>query len=243
MEQNIKKEPLGGIFINVSSEHTFGTDAVLLADFATAKKKDRVIDLGSGCGIIPCLMLRDNRTLNVTGVEISTEACRLLEKTKEQQGLGSLNIINSDLNCLKGKIEFGRATLITCNPPYKAAGAGIISTSQRDKLARHETACTLEDIVSVSARLLQTSGRLCVCLRPERLAELMDIMREHKIEPKRLRLVCKNKNTAPWLFLLEGKKCAKSGMVIEPNLFVENEDGSYSDEMIKIYGEYKEAYL
>ncbi len=244
MEQSIKKEPLGGgIFINVSKNHTFGTDAILLASFANAKGNDRVIDLGTGCGIIPCLMLRENKDLNVTGVEISEEACGLLERTRAEMALHTLNIINSDLNALKGKTEFGRATLITCNPPYKALGAGIMSESERDKIARHETACTLEDIVSVSSRLLQTSGRLCMCLRPERLAELIGIMRENKIEPKRLRLVCKNKNSAPWLFLIEGKKCAKSGMIIEPNLFVENGDGSYSDEMLKIYGDYKEAYL
>ncbi|MBQ0084027.1 MAG: methyltransferase [Clostridiales bacterium] len=240
----LKKEPLGkGVFVKVSKNHTFGTDAILLANFAKPRKNDRCVDLGSGCGIIPLLMLRDNPDLITAGVEISEEACFLAEASKDEQNFPNFSIINSDLKDLKGKIEFGAHTLITCNPPYNASGSGIESKNEREKVARHEIACTLEDIVSVSSRLLQTSGRLCICLRPERLAELISLMRDYKIEPKKLRFVCKTPDTAPWLFLIEGKKCAKSGMVVEKSLFINDNSGNFSREMIDIYGSYKEAYL
>ena len=243
MEQSIKKEPLGkGFYINVSKNHTFGTDAIVLANFAKPKFKDSLVDLGTGCGIIPILMLRDGFLKSATGVDISEEATDLATQTKNEQNLDKLSIINSDLNCLKGKIEFGRHTLVTCNPPYKAEGAGIKSTGDRQRVARHEVACTLADIIAVSSRLLQTSGRFCVCLRPERLAELMALLKEHKLEPKRLRLVAQRVGEEPWLILLEAKKCANSGMRIEPTLYIE-QNGALSEEMIEIYGSYKEAYL
>lgn len=243
MEQSIKKEPLGkGFYINVSKNHTFGTDAIVLSHFARPKFKDSLVDLGTGCGIIPFLMLRDGFLARATGVEISDEACSLAEQTKKEQNLDKFTVLNSDLNCLKGKIEFGRHTLVTCNPPYKAEGAGIKSRGDRQRVARHEVACTLEDIISVSSRLLQTSGRFCICLRPERLAELITLLKQYKLEPKRLRLVAGRVGEEPWLILLEAKKCANSGMRIEPTLYIE-QNGELSDEMVKIYGSYKEDYL
>lgn len=242
-ESLIKKEPLGGgFFINVSPHHTFGTDAVLLADFARAKKNDRLVDLGTGCGIIPFLMLRDGNLKSAVGVDISEEAISLAKRTSRENGTDRFTALNSDLNDLKGKVDFGCNTLVTCNPPYKAPNAGLKNPDGVFAAARHEVACTLRDIISVSARLLQTSGRLCMCQRPERLAEITDLMREFKLEPKRMRLVCKNVGKEPWLVLIEAKKCANTGLRIEPTLYV-YENGEYSPEMIRIYRPYKEAYL
>lgn len=245
MDKNeLKKEPIGaGVFINVSKNHTFGTDAILLADFAHPKKSDKCIDLGTGCGIIPFLMLRNNPERQITGVEISKEAADLAALTAKENHFDNFSVINANLTELKGKTKFGKYTLVTCNPPYKADGAGIKSKSSSDLVARHETACTLDDIISVSAKLLQTSGRLCMCLRPERLAELFATMQKYKIEPKRLRTVSKLPETEPWLILAEGKKCAKSGITVEKGLFIEDGNGNFSPEMIEIYGSYKEAYL
>lgn len=244
MEQNkLKKEPLGkNFFINVSKNHKFGTDAVLLADFCKATKKDKHVDLGTGCGIIPFLLLRDDKTQSSIGVEISGEAVELAEKTKKELNLNKFSVINSDLNDLKGKIEFGCHTLITCNPPYKASGAGLQNPNEKQRTARHEVMCTLEDIIRVSSKLLQTSGRLCICQRPERLAEIMAIMREYKLEPKRLRTVHQRIGEEPWLILIEAKKCANTGLRIAPPLYVE-EKGDSTAEMKEIYGSYKENYL
>ncbi len=239
----MKKEPIGnGFSVWVSNNHTFGTDAILLSNFAKAKKTDKMVDLGTGCGIIPFLMLRDGNLQSAVGVDISSEAVTLANHTKNDLNSEKIEFINADLKDLKGKVEFGCHSLITCNPPYKANGAGLQNPNEKHKVARHETMCSLEDIIKVSAKLLQTSGRLCMCHRPERLCELLKLMSDNKIEPKRLRLVCQRQGEEPWLVLVEGKRCAKSGMRIEPTLYVE-ENGEFSKEMIDIYSYYKEAYL
>ena len=243
MEQNLKREPLGkDCYLYVSPHHTFGTDAVVLSDFAKPKLRDKLIDLGTGCGIIPFIILRDYDLPMAFGVDISEEATALCEKTITERKIKNFTAINSDLKDLKGKIEFGSATLITCNPPYKANGAGLKNPDSVDMVARHEVACSLEDIIAVSGKLLQTSGRLCMCHRPERLSELMCLMSKYKIEPKRLRLVCQRHGEEPWLVLVEGRKCGNKGMRIDPTLYIE-QNGEFSPEMIKIYGSYKEAYL
>lgn len=239
----MKFEPLGnGFGLWVSENHIFGTDAILLSNFAKAKPNDKMVDLGTGCGIIPLLMMRDGNLKTAVGVDISEEATNLAQKTKEELNLEKFTVINSDLKDLKGKVDFGCHTLVTCNPPYKANGAGLQNPNERHKVARHEVECSLEDIIKVSAKLLQTTGRLCMCHRPERLCELFKLMSDNKIEPKRLRLVCQRKGEEPWLVLVEGKRCAKSGMRIDPVLYIE-EDGKFSNEMIEIYGKYKEEYL
>lgn len=243
MEQKLIRQPLGaGFHVCVSEHHTFGTDAVLLADFAAAKKADRLVDLGTGCGIIPLLMLRDGRLSEAVGVDISNEATDLARITADELSLDRFSVICSDLNCLKGKLEFGRHTLVTCNPPYKSPDGGIKNRDMVEATARHELACTLEDIVSVASRLLQTSGRLCMCHRPERLGELMSLMSKYKVEPKRLRLVCKTHGCEPWLVLVEGRKCGKAGMRIAPTLYM-YENGEYTDEILSIYGPYKEGHI
>lgn len=243
MDQKLRKEPLGkGFFVYVTDHHTFGTDAVLLSNFASAKQKDRMVDLGTGCGIIPLLMLREGNLNFATGVDISDEATVIATKTVADQNIENFKIVNSNLTDLKGKVEFGYHTLVTCNPPYKSPNGGLKNPDRVLQVARHETECTLEDIVSVGAKLLQTGGRLCMCHRPERLAELMSLMTKYKVEPKRLRLVCQRKGEEPWLVLVEGRRSGNIGLRIEPTLYVE-EDGGLSREMIEIYGAYKEAYL
>lgn len=240
---NVKKEPIGnGKFIYVSKRHTFGTDAVLLADFCKPKKSDIAADLGTGCGIIPFLMLRDGKLKSSVGVDISGEAVELSKKTAKEQGFNNYSGVISDILDLKGKITFGDKTLVTCNPPYKAAGGGIKARDGARLTARQETSCTMEDIVAVSAKLLTAGGRLCMCQRPERLSELITLMSSYKIEPKRLRLVSKEVGSAPWLFLLEGRRSGKTGIIIEPTLYL-YENGELTPEMEKIYGPYKEAYL
>lgn len=244
MDQSIKQEPIGeGKYIFVSPHHTFGTDAVLLANFANPKKNDKAVDLGTGCGIIAFLMLRDNKCQTAYGVDISKEAIDLANLTKKEFDFERFVPVLSDLKDLKGKVPFGSNTLVTCNPPYKASGTGIKNPDNVKSVARHEVECTLEDIIAVSSKLLQTGGRLCMCQRPERLADVMALMRKYKVEPKRLRLVCKCVGQSPWLFLIEGKRCANTALTIEPTLYVEDGNGNFSDEMIKIYGSYKEAYL
>ena len=237
--QEFKKEYLGaGITAFVSNSHIFGTDAVLLADFAAPSKKARCCDLGSGCGIIPLLWCK-RETGKITAVEIQPLAVEQIKAAIEFNSLSErLEAVNADLRELKGKVPFGCYDVVTMNPPYKANGAGIESRSGADKIARHETMCSLSDVCAAAKKLLNFGGRLCMCIRPERLCELFCEMRAADIEPKRLRLVSKLPGKAPWLALVEGRRGGRSGMTVEPELFVYGDSGEYSDEMKKIYGDY-----
>ena len=237
--EEFKKEYLGsGITAVVSKEHTFGTDAVLLADFAGAKKKDVCCDLGTGCGIIPLLWCK-GETGKIYAVEISEKAVNQLKEAVELNTLGGrIEIIHSDLKELKGKIEPGSLNLVTMNPPYTASGAGIISSSDTDKIARHETLCTFDDICLCASKLLNFSGRLCMCIRPERMCELFAVMQKNGIEPKRIKFVTKRHGLSPWLVLIEGRRGGKSGLTVEPELQVYDESGGYSPEMKEIYKDY-----
>ena len=236
---NYTKEYLGsGITCFVSPEHTFGTDAVLLADFAKPTSRNECCDLGSGCGIIPLLWCK-GQCGQITAVEIQDKAFDQIEKAVEFNNLKEKIIpVHSDLRELKGKVPFGYFNVVTMNPPYTAEGAGVISSMESDKIARHGTMCSLSDVCETASKLLNFGGRLCMCIRPERLCELFIEMNRFAIEPKRMRLVSKGAGKPPWLVLVEGKRGGKSGMRIEPDLFVYGDNGEYSDEMKSIYGDY-----
>lgn len=240
----MQRQPLGkGVFINVSKNHTFGTDAVLLANFAAAKKVKTHCDLGSGCGIISMLLLKDGVAQNSVGVEISEEGVELAKISAQEFAKDTFTPINADLKNLKGVLPFGVFDLVTCNPPYKAEGAGILSSGDKDIVARHETMCTLEDVISAASHLVKSSGSFCICQRPERLSDIICLMRQYKLEVKRVRTVSKKVGEEPWLVLVEGRRDAKSGTRILPPLFVYDNNGQLSQEMIQIYGDYKEGHL
>jgi len=239
---NSSKQPLGkNVFIYTTKHHGFGTDAVILSDFANAKCKDKVVDIGTGCGIIPFLMLRDGLCESAVGIDISKEATDLAELSAKENGFSNFYALNSNILDIKGKIEFGKYNLVTCNPPYKAPNAGIKNTDRVETVARHETECTMEDIVRIGAKLLQTGGRLCMCQRPERISELLCLMSKYGVEPKRLRLVIQRIGEKPWLVLVEGRRSGNIGLDILPPLYVE-ENGDFSIEMKRIYGPYKEGH-
>jgi tRNA1(Val) A37 N6-methylase TrmN6 len=223
------------ISVCITPEHRFGTDAFLLASFASPRKKDTVCDLGTGCGIIPLLMLRDCSPRLTYAVDIQQQAIEQLKVSLRVSGLeGKIIPLLADLKELDS-LPAGAFDVVTCNPPYKAGGAGILSELAAEQIARHEVLCTMEDVCNAAARLLKYGGRLCLCQRPERLADVISAMRAADIEPKRLRFVAKTPSSAPWLFLLEGKKGSKSFMQVEPVLSVYDGD-EFSAEMSRIYG-------
>ncbi|MDO4742624.1 MAG: tRNA1(Val) (adenine(37)-N6)-methyltransferase [bacterium] len=233
-------EPIGNkMSIFVNDEHIFGTDAILLADFAACSKVNKACDLGTGCGIIPMVWLRDNRVNFAYGVEIQQQAANLAEKTARLNGIQDrFTVLNRDLKELKGAVEFGSFDLVCCNPPYKASGAGILNASSSACIARHETLCTFEDITATAAKLLKYSGRFCVCHRPERLTDVFCTMRQYKIEPKRLRNVIQRQGQKPWLVLVEGRLGGKPGLDIQTPLYIE-ENQEPSAEMQSICKEYR----
>ncbi|MEG1391107.1 MAG: methyltransferase [Angelakisella sp.] len=232
-------EPLGDYYrILVSKAHKFGTDAFLLSRFAQVHKGEKCCDLGSGCGIIPLLWFCwEQDPLYAYAVELQEQGYRQMLTTVAENKLEEkLRPIHSDLNNLKGSIENCSLDVVTCNPPYKRNGHGVPCPDETRLTARHEVACSLDDVCTAAAKLLRYGGRLCLCQRPERLPDIMEAMRRAKLEPKRLRFVQQHPHTAPWLILIEGKKGGKPFLRVEPPLIVEKVDGGFSDEMLEIYG-------
>ena len=235
MQDKIKLQPIGaGIEIYTNGVHKFGTDAVLLAHFAAPTEKDSACDLGTGCGIIPLLWCRDKKPHILTAVDIQPDATQLLKMSAKHNSIDGIDICNADLRHLDKDMQ-GKYTLVTMNPPYKKVEGGLISPNEGRAIARHEIKCTVTDMTKAAAGLLKPSGRLCVCHRPERLADLICAMREAGIEPKRLQLVCQRVGDAPMLILCEGRRGGNSGMTLLPPLIVEDGQGGYSPEMKEIY--------
>lgn len=238
-------QPLGnGLVVHVSDLHTFGTDTVVLADFARPKVTDRAIDLGSGCLTIPLLWCRENKPRAIVAVEVEQDACALSKRSIEDNGLAdTIELLCRDLRDLKPVLPAESFDLACVNPPYKALGSGLLSEAPSRRIARHETQCTLEEICQAAFYLLRFGGRFCLCHRPERLTDVLETMRRAQIEPKRLRLVQQRRDKAPKLALIEGRKGGKSGfMTVMPTLLIEDQQGGWSPEMLDIYGSYKEGH-
>lgn len=230
-------EDLGeGFRLIVSKSHTFGTDALLLASFSFPKRDETVIDLGAGCGIIPFYWLKGGCKGLVYGVDIQSEAVDLMQRSLSMNPLiQNFTPILADLRELQDILPAGKFDTVVMNPPYTPKGAGILSAKCADQIARHGTNCSFSELCFSAQRLLRFGGKLSVCLRPERLCDMIDAMRENKIEPKRMRFVSKNPVSVPWLVLVEGRRGGKSGLCVLSPLFIE------SEEMKEIVGSYKKT--
>lgn len=232
-------EDLGeSVGVVVSKQHTFGTDAMLLASFANPKRNDVACDFGSGCGIIPFLWLRDNKCKEITAVEIQQNACDQMTRSLRLNDTDKITVLNKDLKELND-LKAGSFDLVTMNPPYKIENGGIKNDEEYATIARHETFCNMNDIAKSASRLLRFGGKLCICHRPERVFDAMYSMRENGIEPKTLRFVSKKGDTQPWLVLIEGKRGAKNGLKVEKNLVAYNDDGTLTREMLEITEKYR----
>ncbi|MBR2283721.1 MAG: methyltransferase [Ruminococcus sp.] len=227
------------IYVCASSDHRFGTDAFLLADFSGYRMKDRACDLGTGCGIIPLIMQKLRPPQIIYAVDIQEGAVEQLRLGIERSGVTGIVPVCADLRVLWDGAPLGQLDLVTCNPPYKAANAGFESVIDAQRIARHEIMCNIDDVCRAAQRLLKFGGRLCMCNRPERLSEVIFAMKSHDIEPKRLRFVSKEPGEAPWLFLIEGKKGSKPFMRVEPQLYIRSGDG-FTEELERIYAAGKE---
>ncbi len=239
-------EALGsGLSVLISLDHGFGTDALLLAEFADPKRNALCMDLGTGCGIIPMLWKRNGVTADLYGLELQEKGYDQFRRSIDlcaEQGVPMENVhaLCGDLRDLSSlELPLGKFKTVTMNPPYKPVDTGILSETTAEQIARHETTCTMDDAAAAAERLLNFGGNFAVCHRPERLPDVLEAFRAHSIEPKRLRFVQKNAGASPWLFLLEGRKGGKPFLKVLPPLLMQNEDGSDSDELLCILGEYR----
>lgn len=222
------------IFVCASKEHRFGTDAFLLTYFSDYRMKDKVCDLGTGCGIIPMIMQKKNPPQITYAVDIQESAIEQLKIGIEKSNVKNIIPVLADLKVLWEDAPVGQLDLVICNPPYKAFNAGIQSNIDAQKIARHEIMCNIDDVCRSASKLLKFGGRLCMCNRPERLADVITAMKANNLEPKRIRFVSNNPEQSPWLFLIEGKKGSKPFLKIDPPLYMK------SSELNKIYSIGKE---
>ncbi|MBQ3427667.1 MAG: tRNA1(Val) (adenine(37)-N6)-methyltransferase [Clostridia bacterium] len=214
----------------------FGIDAVLLSDFAKCNV-GRLIDLCTGTGIVAVLLAAKTEIPHIDAVEIQKEiadmAARSVRYNKLEERVRIRCADLKDAPDIYGKSVFDA---VTVNPPYMKSGAGLVNDADIKLISRHEVCCMLEDVMRVSADLLKTRGRLFMVHRPQRLADLIYLMRVYKIEPKRMRLVAPMEGKAANLVLIEGIKNAGSELRLMPTLYVYEKNGAYTKEIDTIYG-------
>lgn len=223
--------------IQDNSAFSFSLDAVLLAHFATVRRGDRVVDLGTGTGIIPLLIQTRAELSSVIGVEIQPEVAERANRSVRHNRLEHrVNIVHGDLRQINRVLPGYRVDLVTCNPPYLPVGKGDASPNPAVALARHEVSCTLADVVNAASYLLGSGGRFALVHRPERLVELLALMSQRRLEPKRLRLVHPQVSQPPKMVLVEGIRDARPGLkVLQP--LVISDAGGYTAEIRAIYRE------
>ncbi len=215
----------------------FGMDAVLLSGFAKAKAGARVLDLGTGNGIIPILMAAKTEAEHLTGLEIQPESVDMAKRSVLLNDLTErVSIVEGDIKSASGLFGAAVFDVVTCNPPYMPGQHGLVNSDQAKALARHEIACTFEDVAREAGKLLRPGGTFYLVHRPFRLAEIISTLLTYKLEPKRMRLVYPFVDQEPNMVLLEACRGGNSRMRVEPPLIVYKEPGVYMPEIYEVYG-------
>lgn len=215
----------------------FGVDAVLLSNFATVKKNDNILDMGTGTGIIPILLAGKTMAKSITGLEIQEDMADMAKRSVDINNLGErVRIICGDI---KESVEiFGPSSFntVVSNPPYMSVGRGLVNPSDSKSIARHEILCTLEDIIRSSGKILVPGGQLAMVHRPHRLVDILYCMRMYGIEPKYMRFVHPSPYKKANLVLVKGYRGGNPELKMLDPLYVYDENGNYSKEINDIYG-------
>lgn len=220
----------------------YGIDAVLLSEFSATKRKEKVIDLGTGTGIIPLFLYSRYRPSKIYGVEIQEEVAYMANRSVRLNKLEkTIEILNMDLKKLPKIFDENQFDIVTSNPPYVDKGGGIVNKNDNFAISRHEITCTLEDIISVSSFLIKEGGSFYLVHRPYRIVDIICLLRKYDLEPKEIQFVHPNVGERPNLLLLKSRKGGKPELKFRKPLYVYNEDGRYTDEVYKIYGIDKEG--
>ncbi len=219
-------EDIGDEFyiIQGQEEFRFGTDAVKLADFTIVKSGDRIMDLCTGTGIVPMLLCKKDQSVSAVGLEIQSQMADMATRTVKLNDLTDrISIINGDVRRIRELFPAESFQVVTCNPPYMKPNTGKTNERESVTIARHEVCCDLEDCVAAAAYLLPSGGKFYMVHRPERLTDILSIMREKRLEPKRLTFFASGKGKVPKLMVIEGQKNRNSGLIIQLDLGENND--------------------
>lgn len=214
---------------------SFSTDALLLGHFTEVRKRDRILDMCAGNGVIP-LLLSDKGNNVITGVEIQPQLVNMAVRSVQYNHLEDrITMVEMDINALIQAYSPAQFDLITCNPPYFKANRTNQHQLEAHKIARHEIYCTLDDCLRVSNHLLKEGGRVVMVHRAERMLDLFESMRHYRIEPKRLHMIFSKPGKAAQTIVVEGRKGGRQGLDIAPPFYIYDEQGDYTPEMKEIY--------
>ncbi|MDO5015115.1 MAG: methyltransferase [Clostridia bacterium] len=235
----IKEKISDNYFLYRSEAHTFGTDAFLLANFSSPKHIHKVIDLGTGCGIVPLLILDRFKPAEISAIEIQKQAYEQFRQTIQDNHIeDKINLIFGDLREVQKHFQREYFDILTMNPPYFKQGHGRVSKSVDKAFARHDSECTTEDLAKAADYLLKNKGDAFFIQRIERLPEYIWTFKKYNFEAKLLQLIQGKKNTDPILFLIKFKKGAKPNLIAKTPLILRNSANEQSAELIKILGSY-----
>ena len=215
----------------------FGMDAVLLSGFAHVKRGEKVLDMGTGTGIIPLLLSAKTEGKHYTALEIQEEIAKMASRSVAINHLEEkIEIVNGDIK--EASRIFGAASfdVVTTNPPYMNDSHGLKNPTEVKAISRHEVLCTLEDVVREGAKVLKPGGRMYMVHRPHRLIEIITTMKQYKLEPKRMCLVHPFKDKEANMVLIEAVRGGGSWLKVEAPIVVYKEPGVYTDEIYSIYG-------
>jgi tRNA1Val (adenine37-N6)-methyltransferase len=219
--------------------YRFSLDAVLLAGLTRIKGQDRIIELGTGCGVIPLVLVhREKTTEKIIGIEIQPELARLAHRNVEDNGLdGRIEIHQVDLRQVSSHFLRESFDLVLANPPYRKPGTGRVNPNRQKAVARHELTATLPDIFGSAHYLLPRGGRVALIYPAARLAHLLDTARGQGFSPKRLRIIYSSPNDSARLVHVECRKGGGEEIRIESPFYIYRENGEYTDSMLELYGE------
>lgn len=213
----------------------FGIDAVLLANFSKVKNNAKVVDLGTGTGIIPILIAGKSKAKEVIGVEIQEEVAQMANRSIQLNKLeGKVRVLNEDLKNIDSVLEVNTFHVVTSNPPYMKPD-GLKNINNKKAISRHEITCNLEDVIKAASRLLMHHGKFFMIHRPIRIADIITIARKYKLEPKEIQFIHPKVDKAPNLMMVAFTKAGKPELKILDPLYVYKEDGEYTDKIKEIY--------